>query len=467
MSTNPFSLDEVLAVAKIHPLYNPNLLYPPSPEEIQATVQAQSSTDSGISTLESWPLTTKKDLYKVIERLTKDTNTQNEYRRSSYVSVTGGGSGDMHLMFFTDVKENRQHRAAFGEFLRTCGVVEPHDWILTTHTSGYLYRSLDLLTEILENAGGTILSAGNLMKPSEVVRALARYNVNVLTGDSSQVIQVIHHISTLSADERNVIKLTKVIYTSEPLTDTQKRYIYAILGPAVKTYSILGSAEAGPYAIHNPDLTGEASSYQDMSIDFVFDTRSILVEIFPRSIMESDTPSSDLKLLPEGEEGVIVQTSLQRRRNPLVRYITGDLGSVHPVPKIARSIVPESEMEYYRVLRLRGRDRRFSFKWYGEYFEFSNIEMFMQKETFGILQWQVIVGTLDSSPQTTLEIRMLRAAASDDMISLEQYVYEVERFFFVLPDNRHLFKLTFVEDIRGFEKSGTGNKVMKFVDRRR
>ncbi|OJZ84483.1 hypothetical protein ASPFODRAFT_138583 [Aspergillus luchuensis CBS 106.47] len=469
MSTNPFSLDEVLAVAKIHPLYNPNLLYPPSPEDIQATVQAQSSTDSGISTLESWPLTTKKDLYKVIERLMKDTNPQNEYRRSSYVSVTGGGSGDMHLMFFTDVKENRQHRAAFGEFLRTCGVVEPHDWILTTHTSGYLYRSLDLLTEILENAGGTILSAGNLMKPSEVVRALARYNVNVLTGDSSQVIQVIHHISTLSADERNVIKLTKVIYTSEPLTDTQKRYIYAILGPVVKIYSILGSAEAGPYAIHNPDLTsgGEASSYQDMSMDFVFDTRSILVEIFPRSVMESDTPSSYLKPLPEGEEGVIVQTSLQRRRNPLVRYITGDLGSVHPVPNIARSIVPESEMEYYRVLRLRGRDRRFSFKWYGEYFEFSNIEMFMQKEAFGILQWQVIVGTLDSSPQTTLEIRMLRAAASDGMISLEQYVYEVERFFCVLPDNRHLFKLIFAEDIRGFEKSDTGNKVMKFVDRRR
>ncbi|GLB08213.1 hypothetical protein AtubIFM57258_004101 [Aspergillus tubingensis] len=465
MSTKPFSLDEVLAVARIHPLYNPNILYPPNPEEIQAIVQAQPTTNSTSSNLEAWPLTTKKDLYKVIERLTKDTNPENEYRRSSYVSVTGGGSGDMLLMFFTDVKENRQHRAAFGEFLRTCGVVEPHDWILTTHTSG----SLDLLTEILENAGGTILSAGNLMKPSEVVRALARYNVNVLTGDSSQVIQVIHHISTLPADERNGIKLTKVIYTSEPLTDSQKRYIYAILGPAVKIYSILGSAEAGPYAIHNPDLasTGEVSSCQyDGSMDFVFDTRSILIEIFPRSVMEGDTPSSGLKPLLEGEEGVIVQTSLQRRRNPLVRYITGDLGSVHPVPDIARSIVPESELKYFRVLRLRGRDRRFSFKWYGEYFEFTNIEMFMQKGAFGILQWQIIVGTLDSSPQTTLEIRMLRAAASNDMISLEQFVYEVETFFFVLPDNRHLFKLTFVKDIGGFEKSGTGNKVMKFVDRR-
>ncbi|PYH72839.1 uncharacterized protein BO88DRAFT_422573 [Aspergillus vadensis CBS 113365] len=405
------------------------------PEEIQATVQAQPSTNS------------TTNLYKVIERLTKDTNPQNEYRRSSYVSVTGGGSGDMLWMFFTDVKENRQHRAAFGEFLLTCGVVEPRDWILTTHTSGYLYRSLDLLTEILENAGGTILSAGNLMKPSEVVRALARYNVNVLTGDSSQVIQVIHHISTLPVDERKGIKLTKVIYTSEPLTDSQKRYIYAILGPAVKIYSFLGSAEAGPYAIHNPDLTREASScqYSNGSMDFVFDTRSILIEIFPHSVMESDTPSSDMKPLSEGEEGVIVQTSLQRRWNPLVRYITGDLGSVHTVPDIARSIVPESEPKYFRVLRLRGRNRWFSFKWYGEYFEFTNIEMFMQKGAFGILQWQIIVGTLDSSPPTTMEIRLLRAAESRDLISLEQFVYEVETFFFVLPDNRHLFKLTFVE----------------------
>ncbi|PWY77705.1 hypothetical protein BO83DRAFT_435798 [Aspergillus eucalypticola CBS 122712] len=129
-------------------------------------------------------------------------------------------------------------------------------------------------------------------------------------------------------------------------------------------------------------------------------------------------------------------------------------------------VVEPHELKYFRVLRLWDRDRRFSFKWYGEYFEFTKIDMFMQKETFGILQWQIIAGTLDSSPQTTLEIRLLRAAASDDIFPLEQFVYEVETFFFVLPDNRHLFKLTFVEDIRGFEKSGTGNKVMKFVDRR-
>ncbi|RAL07450.1 uncharacterized protein BO97DRAFT_251926 [Aspergillus homomorphus CBS 101889] len=463
MTIKAFPLSEVLAVSGIHPFYNPNILYPPNPDEIQSAVQSADarSTETMSSRLELLPLTTKKELYQVVERLTKDTSPQNEYRRSSYVSITGGGSGGLPLMFLSDAKENRQQRAAFGEFLRTSGVVDPHDWILTTHASGYMYRSLDLMSEILENAGGTVFSAGNFMTPDEVVRALVQYNINVLTGDGSQVIQIIHHISTLPEEKRDGIKLTKVIYTSEPLTDGQERHIRTTLGP-VKICSVLGSAEAGPYALHNPDLTGEARL--NGSMDFVFDTRSDLIEILPTSVMESDPPPS-LKAIPEGQEGIIVQTSLQRRRNPLVRYITGDIASVHPLPDIARSIVPESELQHLRVLRLRGRDRRFSFKWYGVYFEFTNIEKFMQREGFGILQWQIIRGTHDSSPQITLEIRMLREAASEHLISLQDFVYEMETFFFVLPENRHLFRLTFIENLGEFEKSGTGNKVMKFVDR--
>ncbi|KAE8145050.1 hypothetical protein BDV25DRAFT_134121 [Aspergillus avenaceus] len=392
---------------------------------------------------------------------TFDLSPQNEYRRSSYVSITGGGSGGLPLMFLSDAKENRQQRAVFGEFLSTCGVVEPHDRIMTVHASGYFYRSLDLMSEIFESAGGTVFSAGNFMTPDEVVRALAHYNINVLTGDGSQVIQVIHHISTLSAERRKEIKLTKVIYTSEPLTDGQKKHIVATLGP-VKICSVLGSAEAGPYAIHNPDLTRDAglTGYTE----FVFDTRIILNEVFPSSVVESDS-STALKPLPEGQEGVLVQTSLQRRRNPLVRYITGDVASIHPLPEIARSVVPESELKYFRMLRLRGRDRRFSFKWYGVYFEFQNIEKLMQRDSFGILQWQVIIGTHESSPQTVLEIRLLQKGASQRAISDQDFLYEMETFFFVLPENRHLFRLTFVEDLGGFEKSGTGNKVMKFVDR--
>ncbi|ODM20216.1 hypothetical protein SI65_03269 [Aspergillus cristatus] len=115
------------------------------------------------------PMVTKKDLYKVIERLAHDTSPENVYRLHSYISITGGGSGGLPLMFATDVKENRRHRAVFGEFMAACGLVGPGDWVLTTHASGYLYRSLDLMSEIFENAGATVLSCGNYMTPVEVV----------------------------------------------------------------------------------------------------------------------------------------------------------------------------------------------------------------------------------------------------------------------------------------------------------
>jgi hypothetical protein len=78
--------------------------------------------------------------YKVIERLTGDTNPKNTYRDGSYLSITGGGSGGLPMLFATDALENRAQRARMGEFIRTCGVIEPGDWVLTTHTGGHFYR---------------------------------------------------------------------------------------------------------------------------------------------------------------------------------------------------------------------------------------------------------------------------------------------------------------------------------------
>jgi phenylacetate-coenzyme A ligase PaaK-like adenylate-forming protein len=299
------------------------------------------------------------------------------------------------------------------------------------------------------------------MTPAEVVRALAHYHVNVLTGDCSQVVQVVHHISTLSAEERSQIRLTKVLYTSEPLTVSQRSHITAVLGP-VRICSVWGSAEAGPCAISNPDLTGD--DCPPGTTDFVIDTRNVIIEILPTSASEGDSPSA-AKPVPDGEEGIIVQTSLQRRRNPLVRYITGDVGSLQPLPEAARAIVPEAELKHLRVLRLRGRDRRFSFKWYGAYFDFENIVGLMQTEKSGILQWQVVLGSLESSPQTKLEIRLLREVDSDHIMPKDDLVKLLETFFFVMPESEHLFQITFLNSLAGFEKSSTGNKVMKFVDR--
>ncbi len=301
------------------------------------------------------------------------------------------------------------------------------------------------------------------MEPAEVISALAAYHVNVLSGDGSQVIKVVRHISTLLAEERQRIKLDKIIYTSEPLTPAQRAYIADVLGP-VKVYSLLGSSEAGPWAVSCPDLTGDQQEVPGAT-DFVFDTRTMLVEILDPNILDDgdDSVARGGEPLADGTPGIIVQTSLQRLKNPLLRYVSGDIGSLHPLPEsTAAGAIPRRELEHFRVLRLRGRDRRFSFKWFGSYFQFDNMASFMQAEEWGILQWQVILASLESSPQLALEVRVLLPSS----VALEPRLIEaIETFFFVLPESRHLFRITFLKDLTEFERSSTGGKVLHFIDK--
>lgn len=44
------------------------------------------------------------------------------------------------MVFVTDSAENRRHRDVAGSLLRTCRLIEPGDWMLTMHISGFFYR---------------------------------------------------------------------------------------------------------------------------------------------------------------------------------------------------------------------------------------------------------------------------------------------------------------------------------------
>ncbi|RYC64241.1 hypothetical protein CHU98_g1944 [Xylaria longipes] len=271
--------------------------------------------------------------YTTVERLVHDTSSKNTYHYSIYASITGGGFGAKPLFFATDADENRRQRATFGQFLQAVGVITPGDWGLTVHSAGELYRSLDLTLEILEDAGASVLST-----------LLAKYHVNVLTGDSNQVIQIVHHISTLLREERDKINLDKIILI--------------LLSPT---------------------------------------------------------------LLPDGERGIVVQTSLTRLRNPLVRYVTGDVGSLHPLPDhavIADSVLIEMKTRWTHL-------------WGRRY-----------------------------------EVRVLCVARDEDAISIQQAIADrITTFLHVYGMNDHRFWLKFAESIDGFERSDTGRRVIKFIDR--
>ncbi|KAJ5781213.1 hypothetical protein N7457_006373 [Penicillium paradoxum] len=461
MASETYQIPEVLAVAQLHPFYVPSVKYPPDAETIKRA-QDQARRNVEKFDLSSQGFLYKKDLFHTVDRLVNDLSPENTYRRSCYTSMTGGGSGGAQLLFVTDVHENRRHRAYFGKFLKATGIVEETDWILTTHFEGHIYRSMDLMAELFENGGASVLCGGSYMSTTEVVKALVDYHVNALAGESSQIINTVQYISTLSQEQRDRIKIQKVIYTSEMLTPAQRSFIREIIG-SVKIYSVYGSAEAGPWAASSPDLLEQGSG---VSQDFIFDTRSMVVEILDPSIMETHHGSSIApQSMPDGERGIIVQTSLNRLRNPLVRYVTGDMGSIHPLPESVRSRMSDADSQFLHVLRLYGRDRRFSFEWDGMYFEFENLAALLGHEECGVLQWQVILDRLDSCPRSTIEVRVFRSSHDPSLLSEADLKERIMNFFNVCPGNEPWICVTLVEDRKDFVRSATGDKILKFVDR--
>ncbi|KAJ5773680.1 hypothetical protein N7457_008576 [Penicillium paradoxum] len=464
--TNGFDLSEVLAIASNHPFYS-DTEYPPKSEDLPILLAKHQKLGTKLS-LSSFPLTRKEALYKEIARLTTDQDPRNGYRRETYISTTGGGSGGgAPMVFATDSRETRQQRAAIGSLLHSCGIVGPGDWVMTMHVSGHLYRALDLMAEVLEGSGATVLCAGSQMEQDEMIDIIIGYRVNAIAGDAGQIVQLARYISTLSEEKRKQLLINKALYTSEPMTPAQRSFLISVF-PNIAVSSVIGSAEAGPWAVSPAELT--ETTWDHHYADFVYDQRLMHLEIFPFSIEDPQGRCDvDVQPLPHGEKGMLVQTSLQRLRHPLIRYVCGDVCSLHPLPDSMKAKVPPEDAPHYKVARIYGRDRRISFDWYGEYFEFPVIQAKMRDESWGILQYQIILRYSEGDKDNigiVLELRVLRHD-EPGTISKSELTRKLRSFFKVFENNEELFDLTYLPDYSGFIRSTTGRKVISFIDQTR
>ncbi|KAL9039306.1 MAG: hypothetical protein Q9214_004932 [Letrouitia sp. 1 TL-2023] len=463
------SAREILAVAHIHPFYSPNSKYPPTPSEISRV--RQSPAEGAEAALATFPLLRKDDLYEVIERLCADESPQNTYRLSSYISVTGGGSGkSVPMVFLTDLEENYQQRVATSFLMRECKMVEPSDWVLNVHPGGNLYRALDLSTQTIELAGGNVLCAGHVMQHDKSVAACIRYHVNFLAGDAAMLVNFAHHVDSLGPDIRAKLHIKKIMYTSESMPQAKREYLVSVLGP-ISFFSSLGAAETGPWAVANLEWTKDIDDDGEdaHAATFFFDTRAMYVEVVPLSIDLKTARPDNLELLPEGKTGHLVLTSLQRLRNPLVRYVSGDVGSLHSLPPGVASRFDPELRSYLRILRLYGRDQRFSFKWLSDYYEVDKLNHVMQTPEWGILQWQVILADdPNMEGSDSFELRLLRRSSRDQEILTEDELLScLHETFFLTFLTEKLFRAVFVTDVNEFERSETSGKVVRVIDRRK
>ncbi|KAB8073603.1 hypothetical protein BDV29DRAFT_157473 [Aspergillus leporis] len=114
------------------------------------------------------------------------------------------------------------------------------------HVTGGFYRSLDLLLEMFENAGGSVLAAGHTPPVPDVVEALIEFPVNVLSGGSSQILRILNYIApSATPEQEDALNIDKMSYASEALGRPQREFIRSVLGP-VNVCLVLENSEAGP-----------------------------------------------------------------------------------------------------------------------------------------------------------------------------------------------------------------------------
>ncbi|KAF8429051.1 hypothetical protein EV426DRAFT_206840 [Tirmania nivea] len=476
-----YSLPTILSRAATHPIYKPLLLNPSSDSISQLDLQAFSYTN-------------KDHLIKYFQELC---DTDPTFLHSTYISPTGGtrSGATTHLYFFTSSAENRAQRALVSTLLSTLKIMGTSDIIINLHGGVPMYRCQDLTGTLIDHCGATDLSIGSDAKDADIAQIGRRFGANMIAAPSSRLLQFARYVYGLRREggqEKEGLRLKKALFTSEPLSKAQEEFLKEALGVEAVS-SIYGSAEAGPWGgtvpkkIAGDEVIPEEALGTPAPRSFVFDRRQMVVEIIDLEENVLDA-STNPHLKSEGGKpivGEIVLTSLTRFKNPLVRYRTGDFGSLHSISSLAgiEEILKEKPdaAEYLCGITMHGRDANTSFFLDSDYINIIELDRrVFAKPEWDVVQWQVILYHL-----TDEEVEAARAAVADSHgghIPMEGVEFRVVRKSDQSPPvgYEERLKQALVEQVigdmvklqinvvgyDGLEKGKMARKVIKIVDRR-
>lgn len=307
------ALTEIFELSRTHPFYSDRL--------------------QGISSFEEVPVMRKQELYDSISK----TLISSSALKSVYLSPTGGSVSNYLLFYPSDIEENHLQRSLLATHLRESNIFTPETIGLNLFGSNMMYRSLEIFNEFCERAGGTPLPVGSACDDDTAYKLGQRFFANTLIGAPSRLMQFGRHVEDTYG--RSQVQFDQMIFGGELLPESKAKYLKGIFG-VERICGIFGSAEAGIWGFQPADL--ELNQY-----------------LFLEEMMHVEVESSD-----ENGFGEIVLTNLVRKRFPLLRYGTGDLGRVREISVNGRKL---------HLLEFKGREEQ-SFQLGGEYYAVSEFE---------------------------------------------------------------------------------------------
>lgn len=253
----------------------------------------------------SWekvPVMQKKHLQRPLNQRLSYSFSKN----NSYVGKTSGSSG--HPFIFA--KDRFCHALTWAEF------IDRYDWIgvdLNQSLQARFYGiPLDFYGNVVERFKDrvSLRRRFNVFDLSEqkMLAFLDRFkksNFDYINGYTSAIVLFAKYLRKKEIILKNLCPTLKVcIVTSEKLFEEDKNLIEHSFGvPVVNEY---GASEVGLIAFEN-----EAG-------EWIVNSESLYIEIL----------DENNRILPHGEEGRIVITSLYNKAHPMIRYDIGDTGTL-------------------------------------------------------------------------------------------------------------------------------------------
>ncbi|KAI5782384.1 hypothetical protein DFH27DRAFT_637405, partial [Peziza echinospora] len=453
----PPTLAEILVRASSHAFYTDST----SPQAISG------SETTAAPSLSSFQLLTKDRLNSTIQTLM---NTDPTFLHGAYLSLSGGTRSSKNLYFVTDAVENRELRVQAGKLMNTLGVVTSTDIVANLHGVNVMYQSQSLCAALVEYAGGTHLSLTAPISDENAAVLVGLFKPTVILTTANRALQLARYVAALPASEKFEIK--KLIYSSEMMTPQQEVYLGEALGVELLA-SLYGSAEVLQHFHHIADLAhGRAQSREYR--EFVADGNMVIMEVINELTGEILASTEHLDELKEGSAiGELVLTSLLKYKHPLVRYRTGDIGSLHPYHGEASAGGKNPDVARYFSFRLYGRNPLKSFKISSLYIDLETAyATCLSKPEYDILEWQVIVDHLSieelarEAPGTAGDYLEFRVVTKGNTLEGVEYEENLRKDLVRSVTGADVKTIVKRVGYDGLERARNAAKVLRLVDRR-
>lgn len=237
------------------------------------------------------PIIGKKELIKLLN----DHFDLHSQEQGVYL-VRSGGSTQKPLVFPVDIAENLEQRAALASTLQQAEVFTPKTIALNMFGYMDMYRTAAIMDDLLERCRATTLVAGANLPFEDTYQMALNFKPDLLLGTPSKLFCFAQYLKK----HQLRLSVTNLLFGGEFLPPSHIKLFEDTFGIR-QVYSLYGSAETGIWA------------WCDYS------RSPLLFNVIDGLIVEADNPDAD-------GYGSLLVSNLFRKRFPIFRYDTGDIG---------------------------------------------------------------------------------------------------------------------------------------------